>query len=432
MGTLILIAVRNLLQHKKRTGLMATAIIIVTLLLVFLSALLNGMSETMLRSSTTLSTGHVNVGGFYKITSGSAAPLVTKYAEVEKEVRKILPDLQLVVSRGRGWGKVVSDTSSMQVALAGIDIMSEKNFREVVQVESGRIEDLAEPGTALIFAKQAKRLEVKVGDRITMSSQTFRGVNNTVDLKVVAIARDMGMLSSWSVFVQHDAIRQLYELDPTATGALQLYLKDAGDADEVVGKLRDGLAAAGYGVMDRVAQPFWMKFEVVQREDWTGQKLDVTSWTDEMSFIRFALDALRMLIFVLVSVLLIIIVIGVMNTLWMAIRERTREIGTLRAIGMPRWQILAMFIIEVAVLAVVATGVGVVLATVLCAGVNAAHVVVPQEFQMFLLSEYLYLLVDAPTAIGSLVIISVVTTLGSLYPAWRAAKLQPVTAMQSH
>ena len=48
-----------------------------TALLVLLSGLTAGVEQAMLVSSTTLLTGHVNVGGFFKITSGAAAPLVT-------------------------------------------------------------------------------------------------------------------------------------------------------------------------------------------------------------------------------------------------------------------------------------------------------------------------------------------------------------------
>ena len=79
-----------------------------------------------------------------------------------------------------------------------------------------------------------------------------------------------------------------------------------------------------------------MKFETVNREDWTGQKLDVTTWEDEISFMTWTLTALQGLSFVLIVILIAIIVIGIMNTMWIAIRERTREIGTLRAIGMQR------------------------------------------------------------------------------------------------
>ena len=70
VGRLCLIAGRNLLQSRKRTLMLGTAILLVTMLLVLVNSLTTGIRETMLRTVTTLSTGHVNVGGFYKITSG--------------------------------------------------------------------------------------------------------------------------------------------------------------------------------------------------------------------------------------------------------------------------------------------------------------------------------------------------------------------------
>ena len=85
---------------------------------------------------------------------------------------------------------------------------------------------------------------------------------------------------------------------------------------------------------------FWMKFQSVAREDWTGQKLDVTTWEDELSFMMWTLQALQGLTVVLIMILIAIVVIGIMNTMWIAIRERTREIGTLRAIGMQRGGVL--------------------------------------------------------------------------------------------
>ena len=432
MITLLRIAVRNLLQHRKRTLLLGTAIAMVTLLLVLLSALLNGMQATMLKTATTLMSGHVNVAGFYKVTSGMAAPVVTDYAKLAAIVQKETPGLQSVVMRGRGWGKLVSDTSSQQSAISGIDIEKEKNFRDVVQVAHGNVDKLREPHTILIFQGVADRLEVKVGDRLTITSQTFRGASNTVDVEIVAIAKDLGMFSSFNAYVPQDTLRDLYLLDGTTTGAIQVYLKDAEQAEVVAMHLETVLAKNGYRMMDRVSKPFFQKFDTVKREDWTGQKIDVTTWIDEMVFMRWTLVTMRALIAILVSVLLVIIVIGVMNTLWMAIRERTREIGTLRAIGMDRRLVLQMFVLEAAVLAVTATVFGVLLATAIAAGMNAAHLPVSKAFQMFLMSDTLHLIVDLPTALRSLVVISVVTTLGSLQPAWRAAKMQPVTAMHAN
>ncbi len=98
--------------------------------------------------------------------------------------------------------------------------------------------------------------------------------------------------------------------------------------------------------MDRESKAFWVKLQELNSEDWTGQKLDLTTWEDEISFVSWTLKAIDGITFLLTSVLLVIIAIGIMNTLWIAIRERTREIGTLRAIGMQRPRVLAMFVIE--------------------------------------------------------------------------------------
>ena len=66
---------------------------------------------------------------------------------------------------------------------------------------SGRIEDLAEPNTMMVFESQVERLKVKVGDAVTLSAQTNRGAANTVDCRIVAIAKDMGLMSKFGIFV---------------------------------------------------------------------------------------------------------------------------------------------------------------------------------------------------------------------------------------
>src|SRR3954454_7202509 len=118
------------------------------------------------------------------------------------------------------------------------------------------------------------------------------------------------------------------------------------DIPAISARLRTSLEKAGFRIMTPDPRAFWMKFQSVSREDWTGQKLDVTTWGGELSFITWILSALKGLTGVLITILLGIIVIGIMNTMWIAIRERTREIGTLRAIGMQRGAVLWMFLLE--------------------------------------------------------------------------------------
>ncbi|MGZ3460961.1 MAG: ABC transporter permease, partial [Archangium sp.] len=366
MYQLLLIAVRNLGTHQRRTLLLGGAIAAVTALLVVLMGLSNGLKDTMLKSATTLMTGHVNVAGFYKVTAGQSAPVVTSYPKLLEQLRKEVPELDFSVQRTRGWVKLVSDSGSVQTGVGGIDVAAETGIRKVLQLRQGRLEDLAQPNTLLLFEEQAKRLEVKVGDTVTLSAPTMRGTNNTVDVRVAAIAANVGMLSSFNVYVPNATLRTLYQLREDATGALMLYLKDMSAIPAVQERLYKRLPELGYQMMEHDPQAFFMKFQTVNREAWTGQKLDITNWEDEISFIKWTAAALDGLTGMLTFVLLVIIGVGIMNTLWIAIRERTREIGTLRAIGMNRGGILRMFLAEGFTLAFASTILGTFLGVVLC------------------------------------------------------------------
>jgi ABC-type lipoprotein release transport system permease subunit len=424
------IAGRNLRQHSKRNLLLGAAIAAVTALLVLLGGLIGGIRSAMLESGTTLSTGHVNVGGFFKPTSGSSAPLVTHWKQVLDETKRITPELDYYTVRMRGYARAVSETSSMDLVLAGIDIAREPRLRQVVQLEAGDLEALAQPGTILLFEDQAERLEVGLGDALTLAAPTERGVNNTADVRVAAIARNVGILSSFSAFMPEASVRQLYQLNAGTTGAIHLFFQDERRAPAIAERLREGLKAAGYRVMDPDPQPYWMKLYMkVNSEDWTGQKLDVTIWEDELNFLTWILSALEGLRGILLFVLLVIVVVGILNTLAIAIRERTREIGTLRAIGMQRRKVLWLFLLEMTLLGVLGAAGGAVAAAGIAAALNAARIPVPEAALMFFMQDTLRILVTPGAVLSSAAFVTGVTALAAIYPAVRASRLEPITAM---
>lgn len=429
MLTLALIALRNLAQHRRRTLLLGAAIAGVTAILILLVGLSSGVRETMLRSGTTLSTGHVNVGGFFKVTSGQAAPVVTEYPKIFQLVRDNIPELDYVVERGRGFAKVIGPSSSRYLVVGGIDIASEPTFPSAVTIVSGALSALDERDAILLFEEQAKDLGVEVGDMLTLSAPTVRGANNTLDVTVGAIARDAGLLSSFSSFISSKALRKLYQLNEGATGAVHVYLKDVESTKAVQAKLRELLTSAGYAVMREDPRPYWMKFETVNGEAWTGQKLDITTWNDELGFMNWTLRGIEALSGLLIAVLIVIIGVGIMNTLWISVRERTREIGTLRAIGMQRRRVLAMFVAEGFLLGLLGTVVGGVLGLSLCLGLNAASLSVPEAMRFILMSEKLHLLTSASAFFGSVLFITACTTVVSLFPSYLAARMKPISAM---
>jgi len=444
MGVFITIAIRNLLQSKRRTAFLGLALSLVTMLLILLLGLSQGISDNLIGSATTLSAGHINVGGFYKITNSDVSPILTGSGQLMKDVAASTPGVERIIDRHRGWAKLVTETSSMYAGLNGVDIKQEDRLVEVVHLAQekeyreggsaevkGDVGRLSEPNTAMIFVAHAKRLGVGVGDVITLRTETLDGYNNTVDVTVVAVAQDFGLLSNWTIFVPKQTLVQLYQLKPDTTGAIMIYLDNIEDAEPTMATLRANLLERGYRVMDHQGSPFFAKFETVQGEDWTGQKLDLTTWEDEVSFLTWILTAFDMITVFLVGVLVVIIAIGIMNTMWMAVRERTAEIGTLRAIGMSRGRVLFMFVAEAFVLGLVATSAGAVLGLVIALVLNALAIDIPVDaVRAILLSDTLVLSVTARHMVESVAALTFFTVAAALWPSIRASRLQPVTAMQ--
>ncbi len=444
MGVFFTIALRNLIQARRRTFFLGTALLLVTMLLILLMSLSQGVTNNLIRSATTLASGHINVAGFYKTSPSDARPIITDTEQIRKIVQDNTPGLAYVIDRHRGWSKVVSDTGSIQVGLGGVDIAREPSFLDVVQLApesaykeggsdqiKGDAKGLAQPDTAIIFAAQAQRLGVEVGDSLTLTSETMRGARNTTDVTIVAIAADLGLFSNFTVFVPKETIRKLYQLKPDTSGAVMVYLEDISQAEETMGHLRQVFEDQGYELMDHDPQPFFAKFAVVSGEDWTGQKLDLTIWEDEVSFLTWIVAALDTLSFFLIGVLVVIIAIGIMNTMYIAVRERTSELGTLRAIGMGRGRVLWMIMLEALILGAAASTVGALLGAGLAIGINAADVTVPIDaMRIILLSDKLRLSVEPMVVIQAIFAFTLMTALAALLPAIRAARMQPVTAIQ--
>ena len=443
MRVLFIIAMRNLVQARRRTLLLSTAIGLVTAMLVLLLSMSAGISDNLVKSATTLSSGHVVVGGFFKPSPTQAVPLLSEAGALRAIIEKETPGLDHVVARGRGWGKIVGPGGSVQSALSGVTLSDEPGFATSLQLAAqkeykdggsdkvlGDANRLSEPNSIILFAGHAKRLEVDVGDIVTIVAEENDGRTNTLDVTIVAIARDLGMLSGWTSLVNEEAIRKLQKLNADTTGAFWVYLKDIDDSKPAMEALRESLKAHGYQVMDYQPVPFWMKFETVGGEDWTGQKLDLTIWEDEVSFLTYAVTAFNGLTVFVASILLIIIAIGISNTMFNTVRERTREIGTMRAIGLQKYAVLRLFMLEAVLLGLFATTSGSLIGAAAAIGLDAMHFPVPiAAMSAFLLSDTIHFTVQPTSLLGSVGFLTTCTALAALWPSFRAARLRPIVAL---
>jgi putative ABC transport system permease protein len=429
--TLVRMALVSLATHRRRTLLLASAVVSVTAVSILLNGLGHGIHDTMIRTATTLATGHLNVGGFYKVTAGRATPAVAKSRQVLEAVRRAVPELTYTRQRSRGVARVISERDALQGGVVGLDLEQEPNLRQVLQIRSGKLDDLTTPNTVMLFQGQADRLGVKVDDVVTLLGETSRGATNTVDCRVAAVAADVGLFSRFAFFVSNRTARELYGWRDDVTGAIEIFVspQSLGHLEVIATRLRAALAREGYRVREADGRGTSNKAQAVRREEWTGQQLDVTTWQDELSYFTWILRALQGITGLLTVVMLAIVGVGITNTMWIAVRERTREIGTLRAIGMRRRQVLAVFVLEGVLLGLLGTAAGGALAFGVAALLNAAAIPVPFSVEVFMLSRQVHIAVQASALVRSMLLITAVCALAALFPARRAARLRPVSAM---
>ncbi len=173
------------------------------------------------------------------------------------------------------------------------------------------------------------------------------------------------------------------------------------------------------------------KAEVVaaRLQDTLGPDYEVHTWSQLFPFIK-TLTGTQDFIFSIVSgVFLTVVLLGIVNAMLMSVLERTREIGTMLAVGMRRRQIVSLFLAEGLVIGLIGGLLGISLGFAVVTYFHSAGIplpapgaTVPSIIRPFVSSRFLISAVIG-TPIGA--------ALATLWPAWRASRLRPVEALQS-
>jgi ABC-type lipoprotein release transport system permease subunit len=172
-----------------------------------------------------------------------------------------------------------------------------------------------------------------------------------------------------------------------------------------------------------------IKLANMTRTRWKGPWMDVRTMYESADFILTFEFALKVVALVAVMILFFIILIGVINTLRMTIRERTREIGTIRAIGMQKSDVKYLFITETVLLTAFASLAGIVAAFILMWILGLFHIETESLLSILLVDQHLYFLPKASTIFEYYILILAMSAVTAYFPARRASNLSAVDAL---
>jgi putative ABC transport system permease protein len=401
------LAIRNVLRNRRRTvitvaamGFGAAAIILFG---GFVNSVYIGVRESTIRSQV----GHIQLyrSGFSE--KGVLAPfdyLIRDSGALRAELMR-LPHVKTVTAR-LGFSALVStgDTTTSFVG-AGVDPEGEAELSALAVIVDGQDLTSRDARGMIMGVGLARGFGVRPGDDLTLLTTTANGAINALAVKVRGVwesgekAYDDRFLK-----VPLPQVQRLLDLEDGEVQSIVLLL----DATEHTAAVRDRIARL---IRER------------------GLDLELKTW-DELALRYHQVRELFGRIFtVLTLIVSIMVVFGITNTMTMAIFERTREIGTVMALGTRRRGVIAMFVLEGVALGVLGGIVGVVLGVVLAKIVSAIGIQLPPPPGST--RGFVVQILVVPAVLEQAFRLSLVTaTLASLYPAWRAARQDVVEALR--
>ena len=174
------------------------------------------------------------------------------------------------------------------------------------------------------------------------------------------------------------------------------------------------------------------KWQDMSRTKWKGAAVDVTTMYEMASQIVQMEGVLNLITFIAVMVLFFIILIGVVNTLRMTVRERTREIGTTRAIGMQKKDVRNTFILETFFLSFISCIAGIIGGLIVMALLSLIVFKAEGPMTILLVNQHLYFKPNFSSIISNFIIILLITAITAYFPAKRASNLSAADALRHY
>ncbi len=267
----------------------------------------------------------------------------------------------------------------------------------------------------------AKSLNVKAGESITLLSppkKLLSVADNEQDqtpiihdFNVVATFKmDMQIYDAGFAYIHLKDAQQLFDMENQATG-LRVQIDDIYKAKEVT-----------YAIADRLA---------ADNEDYV-----LSNWTTQNANIFKAIKLQKTMLFLVLFLIIAVAAFNLVSTMIMVVTEKQSDIAILRTLGMSPMQIMKIFLVQGSVLGLIGTLIGTIVGLLIALNITAIVQWLEGLFNTHFLNASIHQIthIDARVEPLDIIIIALaaflLTIIATLYPAWKASKVQPAEALR--
>ncbi|MDT8323008.1 MAG: FtsX-like permease family protein [Bacteroidota bacterium] len=401
---LLTIAWRNIWRNRRRSVIVLVSIVVGIAAVMFNDGLSIGMIRQMLENSIGSHVSHIQIHAQGFNDNRVIQNVVPKPAEVESALRNTA-GVQHWSPRVLSFGLLSSALNSSGGVIVGVDPEREK---DVTTIRRSIVEGNYLTGAAhevVIGNRLADKLNVGIGDKVVGMASALSGDVGSDLFRVAGIFETVSSeFDKAYMFTSIDNARSMLELEDRIL-EYAVIVRDINRVEAVAAELRQKL----------------------------GDDYEVLTYIDLLPILVSQVDMYKSMMYVVYLIIAIAMIFGIVNTMLMSVFERIQEIGVLMAIGMSVRRIFAMVLIEAGTLGIIGTATGLALGTgllLLFSSIGIDFSIFSEGLTSFGVGAVIYPRLTLDTVLNVLIIIPLTTVLGAVYPAVRAMRLQPVTAIR--
>lgn len=423
MSTFIAIAWRNVWRNKRRSFLTMSMIAFGLLLSIFMESLISGTQEQIFKGAIEANVGSFQIHAKDYQENQTLSEIFTITPEIEKHLKEE-PLVQAWTSRIMGGGMVSVGENTNVAAIIGIDPIQEAKV-SVLEEKMMSVQTLAEKYPHLYptaptenrYLSPEPKMEIIVGDKL--ASKLEARIGDELAAMVQGADGSMGSNLYTIIGIYHTG----FETDH----GIYMHIQDADDLFSMYGQV---------SVISAILPTSKIIPQVVEnfRSQMNLKTYEIMGWYDIAPELVQVMDLKNASNHLFMAVLMLIIAFGILNTVFMTIMERIKEYGVLKALGTTPLQIFSLVFYETLFVSLI----GILLGNLTGGGLSYYFKIHPIDVSMLseTYEEMGFTLSSLPTnpqlymfIVFSLLVFGL-SMIAAVYPAIKAARLEPLDALK--
>lgn len=394
---------KNVWRNPVRSGVVIISVILGTWAGVFSSAFMNGLSLQYIKNELENYTAHIQIHHAGYNEENLPSYYIPSADSIIEDLRS-KSFVQNVTARSLAQGLASSATNTFGVTVNGVDLETDSTVSSIYSyLVEGDLFDESTRNPVLIGQKLADRLNIKLRSRMVLNFQDVDGNITAAAFRVAGIFNSPNAnFDESNVFVPAEDLNQLMDRE-NLVHEIALLVDDFKQADAYAEQIRQ------------------------------NENLEVRSWGDISPALRYTDSMLDFTLYIFMIIIIIALTFGIVNTMLMAVMERTQELGMLMAIGVNKPRTFSMIMFETLFLTLVGVPAGLFLSWATIAWLGTVGIdlsAFSQGLEMYGISSMVHPELS-PAYYGNIALLMLFATLlAAIYPSIKALKLNPVQAIR--